>query len=271
MLSLCLLGSAASGASPNSHWSPACERLIEAATLQAQHGPRCLVTSAVSAAAAHGVAIDALELARAVPLYPDGADIFDLQEALGKSGLRTLTFQTTANRLAGSAQTIGQLVAAGWPVIAMVHRRAGKHAVVVRGVRHAETPGGCTKEATNFQIMDPAHGTLRWTKAAKFEEQLFSGQVLVLQQPKPGAEAPSPAIDWASARRQNARFRAQALVRRALEHDPLNRQSLSLVTRAVAEDPCWMEARELHQQLIRTLPSVAYKPLPTCSARQGGK
>jgi hypothetical protein len=261
----CLAGLALTGAPRATASEAPCERVIEQATVRAQQGPRCLVASAVSAAAASGVKLDARALARAVPLYPDGADVFDIQEALVGSGIRSLTFQTNRQPKGRSgAESIGRLVWAGWPVIAMVHRGPGKHAVVVRGARREARGDGCGGPVTELQVMDPATGTLAWTTAGALERRLYAGQLLVLAPPTQKDERQEPAIDWTAARAENARFRAQALTRRALEHEPLNRQSLTLARRAVQEDPCWPEARALYTRLARRFPQNRPTPPPAC-------
>jgi hypothetical protein len=256
------------GASLANGTKPPCERVIEEARPQVQQGPRCLVASVVSAAAASGVTLDAKALARAVPMYPDGADVFDIQEALDRSDVRSLTFQVTQQPTGRSgAESLGRLVWSGWPVITMVHRGSGKHAVVVRGVRRSRDRGTCGGPVTELQTMDPATGVLTWSTAKALERRLYAGQVLVLHPPSEKTPAPGSPIDWSAARQENARFRAQALTRRALEHKPLNRQSLTLARRAVTEDPCWNEARALYERLAQQFPDRQGAPPPACPTK----
>lgn len=227
-----------------------------------QVGARCLVAAVAAAAGQHPPIVQE-DLARQVPLFPTGASLFDMQNALTGLGYASLAFKADTLLVAG-------IVAAGRPVVAMVRRGGGKHAVVVRGVRWPNGDGRCGALPVAFQLMDPAHGTNRWMAADKFRSRQDAEQVLMFAPSAPTLRADLGAANWDRAAAQNARFRAQALLRRALAHQPLNRQSLALAGRAVREDPCWVDARTFHDDLAARLgepPTGAQLDLAECGKR----
>ena len=206
-----------------------------------QEAGACLPTSAAMALHSLSDPTEPRAIARRIPIRPEGADFFDLQEELTRRGYASLVF------VGGPADAAAALEA-GVPVVAAVHQGDVKHAVMVWGT-------GADDDGPLLRSTDPARGQERTEDHAAFAARQYGGQLLVLWRLDDSAEARLEAAGFRlePARRINARFRAQALVRRADRHETVNDQVVELLRRAAAEDPSWLEAGFRLRQAERRL------------------
>ena len=179
------------------------------------------------------------DVARLVPVWPDGIDAFDLQEGLKKEGWESLVFT-------GSAESAARLVEAGFGVVSMVREKRGKHAVSVVGSRRSMgSHGRCSETLEALYIFNPRQNRSVWLNTAEFESKQFAKQHLVFFPPGKRAQLSTSGFPLQAAEKVDRRFRASALLRRAKKHGEINKQSLRLAERAVAADPQWDEAIKL--------------------------
>jgi tetratricopeptide (TPR) repeat protein len=179
-------------------------------------GPFCTAAAAAMLAQAHGRPLDALALAREVPVAADGIAWVDLAEALSKRGLETLVVQMDGSILR-------RTLAAGQPVIVSVMDAGRKHAWVLTGFRERDA---------GYDLLDPAQPGLRRATEAELASRWAQGQaILVHEGPLP---AGLPAADWA---RQHRRFAALEYGLRAESSGRLDAAALALYDRALAQDP----------------------------------
>lgn len=233
-----------------------------------RHTNDCVLAATRAIATHHAVHLDARQLARAVPRYIDGTDLFELLHSLPDHGLHGLALQLGGTQLA-------HVVEAGEPVIAMLRKGDGKHAVVVTGVRRAPATGSGCGAVRQLELMDPAAGRRAWVDLAVFERAQHATQAVLITRTAHAAwDALSRAgLAVSELRRQDARFRASGWLRRVAEHPRINRQSLVLTRHAVSADPCWAEARDALRDIRRSLGPAAPPPveLPSCVGEAVGQ
>ena len=234
-----------------------CPKVEIALTPQVQSGPTCLVAAALSAMSAHGpVSMSVQGLARTLPVYPEGIDWYDLAVALEAKGFGV--------RLStGPPEAMARLVEAGFPVVALTRRGKGVHALSVHGVERTRVAGRCEGEVARILVMDPRHGKSRWVSREALAKAQSEARLLVIYRPSDATRLASKGFPLALAERVDRRLRAQALLKRALEHSPPNTQALTLLKRAASHDPCWAP---LHEALTKTATHLGQPlpPRPTC-------
>jgi hypothetical protein len=186
-----------------------------------------------------GATLNPTEIARLVPVWPDGIDAFDLQQNLKKRGWESLVFT-------GPAESAARLVEAGFGVVSMVRDGRGKHAVSVVGSRRLPgADGRCTQTLEALRVFNPRQNRTAWLNTADFEATQFAKQHLVFFRADQRAQLSRAGFPLQAAEKVDRRFRASALIRRARKHGEINKQALRLAEMAVAADPEWDEAVEL--------------------------
>ena len=176
-------------------------------------------------------------LARTLPVYPDGIDWYDLAVALEAKGFGV-------KLSTGPPEAMARLVEAGFPLVALTTRGKGVHALSVHGVERTELAGRCDGEVARLLVMDPRHGKSRWVTREALAKAQSEARLLLIYRPSDAARLASKGFPLALAERVDRRLRAQALLKRALEHSPTNTQALALLKRASAHDPCWAPLRQ---------------------------
>ena len=204
----------------------------------------CLPAAAAMALQGLGHSIEPDDIARRIPMYPDGADFFDLQNELTVLGYESLVFQ-------GSAQEASAAVRTGNPVIAAVKQGELKHAVLAHGWSGGDEGDGA------LRIVDPDGGRRYVWTAQEFDDALYAGQMMVIF---PSADGGTSALQVAGfplerAQQQNGRCRAKALLLRARRHEEPTSQQLALLERAVQEDPTLTEAHDMLMEVRAALGS----------------
>ena len=236
---------------------PPCPAHVIAVSPHTQSGPTCLVAAGLTAVSPHsGKTITVREVAREVPVWPDGVDGYDLTVAMAKRGWDSLLFT-------GPPEAAARLVEAGFPAVALVTHQRRIHAVTVHGAqRKAAEAGGCGRALDSLLVLDPRTARSTWESASAFAERQSAERWIVFYRPQDAHKLDDRGFPLAIAQRVDRRLRAQALVRRAKKHPQANEQSLVLLQQAHALDPCWPRVRQLLQDtLIRlkrphTLPAL---------------
>ena len=216
-----------------------------------QRGPTCLVAAVSTAASGQASKIEFHELARHVPVYPDGVHVFDVITELKRRGLHSIVFQAPAE---GTAR----LIEAGFSVVTMQKGSAGKHSIVVTGIQRASIDGRCTPKLKSLRVFDPANGRHTWQAKAAFEANQLAGQQLVIFTPEDEGKLAKKGFPTAIAKRQHGQFMSNELLNRAKRHTAVNAQAVTLLQRSLAFDPCNEEARALlksgHSAHLKTTP-----------------
>ena len=225
--------------------APPCGRSLTIAAI-VQRGPTCAVAAVAMAARGLGAAIDLDELTRAIPVWRDGVSFFDLEDELARRGLRSHTFR-------GDAALAARFVDAGVPVVVAVDLHGGKHALTLAAYEGTRSGGRCAP--ARLRGIDPWLGRPFELTPQGLEKIQFGRQLFVLWPREAGWEERIAAagIDLAPLVAEDRRFRAEELVLRAKQHPSPNAQMLSLLERAVAEDPTWADARALRDAVRRAL------------------
>lgn len=204
--------------------------------LEQQRGPTCLVAAAVIAASARGAKLDMNTFVRSTPVFPDGIHPYDLTVTASKLGLSSLIFR-------GPPEAAARLVRAGFAPIALVASGAGRHAVVVTGVRRKEVPADNSNATLELRLADPSRHTHTWVSANTFGTQQSGQQMIVLFQKSEGDTLSSHGFPTKIAAQMDAQFRAETLFRRALKHSAPNAQMRALLGAALKWQPCHKAAR----------------------------
>ena len=225
-----------------------------------QRGPSCLPACGAMALSLEDPSVTAKELTREVAMYPDGTGFFDLQEALKRRGVEALVWQ-------GNATQAACLVEHGIPVIAAVKQGGAKHAVLVSGARWSESGFTCGQAPRAIQIMDPRSGKARWLDPDGLDRWLFARQLMAVPPRKGGLlkRARQGGFPLLAVQQANGRFRSSGWLRRASRHERPNPQMLTLLERAVQEDPCWPEARGALSRASKSLGVAPKASLPSCA------
>lgn len=235
------------GLAPAARAEAPCGRELVVPTV-VQRGPTCAVAAVVMAARGIGVDLTLESLAREVPVWTDGVDFFDIEEALGKRGVRGMTFR-------GDVALAARFVDAGVPVVLAVDLHGGKHAVTMAGHAADRVGGRCAATPARVRIIDPWDGRTSSRARADLERIQFGRQLFVAWPRGAGWEEriEEAGVDLGPLVVQDRRFRAEAWVRRAKQHASPNPQMLALLDRAVTEDPGWPEARALRDEVRRAI------------------
>ena len=225
-----------------------CCVLLDIPDATPQAGGRCLLAATAMAARWLEFPVTVVDLVHSVPVYTDGADFFDVQNALADLGLVALVFQ-------GDVDTITRIIAAGLPAIVAVRRGDQKHVLLAHGYEgRLGDLGGCGAVA-QINAIDPITGRSSEYPAAALTESQHSEQLMVVFQPDAGWEERLAAagVDMGLVFAQNRRFRAEGWVLRAAEYEEHNEYSVRLLRRAISEDPCWAEVYELLGEAIEVI------------------
>ncbi len=221
-----------------------------------QSGPTCMVAAACTAISARHTPPAQRDLARNLPIYPDGVHAYDLVVELERRGWRGLVFT-------GPPEAAARLVEAGFAVLAMVKDRRGRHAVTVTGRKRVAAHKGCSTALKALQINDSRTAKTRWVSAQAFKASQSEQQLVVFYRPNERQRLGAAGFPVAVAQKIDRRFRAQTLLRRANKHRKPNRQMLTLLRRAVELDPCFKRSRDAYQRVGRRL-GGKIQSLPSC-------
>jgi hypothetical protein len=216
-----------------------CETQLPHKPYKQPNGPRCLAAAAATVLSGQGATLNPTEIARLVPVWPDGIDAFDLQQNLKKRGWESLVFT-------GPAESAARLVEAGFGVVSMVRDGRGKHAVAVVGSkRTVNSEGRCGSDLAALRIFNPRLNKHSWRTTEDFEAAQFAQQHIVFFRAEQRSQLTKAGFPIKAAEKVDRRFRASALIRRARKHGEINKQALRLAEMAVAADPEWDQAVEL--------------------------
>lgn len=182
-------------------------------------GPTCLAAATAMALTAQGHPIDALSIARQVPIHADGIAVLDIEELLARGGVRSWL-------LRADLPLLRRLFRAGVPGIVFFDA-TGKHAVVVHGEDSV---------AGTFAVRDPTRPEVTQLASAALERAWeATGRQLFVIVPGSLPEGTIPPELQGDMDAQNHRYRAIEWARRAEEHPVRGPQSWALYQRAVAE------------------------------------
>ena len=167
-----------------------------------QSGPTCMVAAACTAISARHTPPAQRDLARNLPMYPDGVHAYDLVVELERRGWRGLVFT-------GPPEAAARLVEAGFAVLAMVKDRRGRHAVTVTGRKRVAAHKGCSTALKALQLSDSRTGKTRWVSAQAFKASQSSQQLMVIYRPNERQRLGAAGFPVAVAQKIDRRFRAQ--------------------------------------------------------------
>jgi len=229
-------GAPTTGATPATEPAPVgategaeCERIaIDVPDRFVQDATQCMPAAAAMAASALGVAQTPRDIARTIRMHPDGAHFFDIENALRDAGLGAAT--TVA-----SLEHVAVAVDRGLVPILAIRRGAERHVVIVTAFEQCPED-----DAVTVTWIDPLDGLDHRAPSLDLQARRSADQVLFVAPPGTAVFDDWPLPGAAELRSTHARFRAETLYRRAMEHDGATDSALRLVLRANAEDPCWM-------------------------------
>jgi len=203
-------------------------QIILSATIST--GPRCL-PAATMTSISHHTPISDREFYRQLPIYKDGVDTYDIQNLLySQYNLDSLTFTAPPE---GAIR----LLKAGFPTVAMTHKRNQKHAVTIAGLKYVEQNGECTDTVKSLGIIDPNVGNLQWVPLEQFASMQYAQQMLVVFAPSDKEKLDDAGFPTHIAEQVDKRFRSNALIKRAESHGEVNAQAAILIQQAFAIDP----------------------------------
>lgn len=178
----------------------------------------CVPAAAVMALAAQGLPLDVVDLVRALPVWPDGVSIFDLEDALMARGGHAWVGR-------GDVALIDALLAVGIPPVLLV-AAPDKHALVVAGRSDGRW---AVRDPARPEVTSLADGEV----AARWEATGRQVLVTTARSLPPRVVAEATRLDLLAGDR---RFRATELLLRARAHGEPNDQAMALYARALAED-----------------------------------
>ena len=216
-----------------------------------------MVSAAATAISARDTPPALAELARNLPIRPDGVHGYDLTIELEKRGWIGLTFT-------GPPEAAARLIEAGFAPMAIFKDARGRHAIAVTGrARRPGADGECTTALTKLRIADSRTGTSAWISAKAFQGRQAAQQMMIFFKPKDRSSLSGHGFPLAIAERVDRRFRSQALLRRAHKHPRPNAQMLTLLRRAAAADPCHADARKALHKTAHSL-GQPHEHIPKC-------
>ncbi len=239
--------------------SPGCPVVTLDVIAQEQSGPTCVVAASVTAISARDQAPTVRELARNLPIWPDGVHAYDLVVELKRRGWQSLVFT-------GPPEAAARLVEAGFAPMVMMKRGKGRHAVAVTGSQRGESAtGSCGTALRSLQVTDPRKRGPYWLSAKTFAARQSEAQMVVSFRPHERALLSKAGFPVAVAERVDRRFRSTSLLRKAKKHPQPNGQMLTLLREALTIDPCHDAARAA---LIKVAHHVgeSHRGLPKCAA-----
>jgi hypothetical protein len=247
---------------PHAQAKAPCERTLEVPEVR-QVGERCLLASTQAVAAYFSKPLSAYALAKEIPHYPQGTDIFELIEALPTLGFDALM-------LRAEVDVLGRLIEAGMPMIVMVRQGKRKHALVTRGLRRAVSKYGHCGPISALEVMDPRYGTTRWMRVSALRTAQDLNQVVLImpQEMKRWSTLEKVGLDLKKVKAQDARFRAQGFLRQVSQHTEMKHQALHLARRAVKADPCWKEAWDIVRRIETKLGVTALTAMPVACEKR---
>ena len=203
-------------------------QLILSATIST--GPRCLPAATMTSISHHTQILNT-EFYRQLPIYKDGVDTYDIQTLLSSEyNLDSLTFTAPPE---GAIR----LLKAGYPTVAMTHKRNQKHAVTIAGLEYLEQNGECTDTVKSLGIIDPNVGVVQWVPLEQFASMQYAQQMLVVFPASDRDKLDDAGFPTHIAEQVDKRFRSNALIKRAESHGEMNAQAKTLLTEAYEIDP----------------------------------
>jgi ABC-type bacteriocin/lantibiotic exporter with double-glycine peptidase domain len=185
-----------------------------------QKGPTCLLAASLMSISARSSQIPEIQsIARNIPIYADGIDIYDLMIEFEKLGWQSLTFTAPV-------EASIRLLKAGFSPIAIIDQKQGKHAVSIMGIKQDQ-----------IQIVDPNQPTTQWIDIDLFEKMHLNQQWLVFFKTDEKAGLSTAKFPIHIAQLSDMKFRKNALILKSKMHKTDLIQKLSLLKQALAFDP----------------------------------